>query len=108
MTERILSFDEYLKRNEAFRDKFVTNDDSQYTAGVWKLTATGCMDRHKNAREDCVLTSNENKTASMEYPNRAEHEERRTQNMVASLLHRGFRPLEFETLEEFCERCREY
>lgn len=91
-----------------FTDKFDTNEDPLYTANCWKLTATGCMERHNLTRDAMMLTRKETKKANWELPNRAEWEEKRLLNTVASLFKQGYRLRKEETLEEFVTRCYEF
>ena len=74
-----------------FNDRFDHSDDPTDTRNVYKLTATGCMQRHNIPRDEMMNTKKENITRNFEYRNRAEREETYLLNKVATLFSMGYK-----------------
>ena len=88
------------KRNNDFKKKFAQNPLN----GSYKLTASGCFDRHNTTRDEQNMTQEETVNKERSGWNHSEYSERKNLEFMRLLIKFGEVMRPTETMEEFVER----
>ena len=88
------------RRNKEFKKKLAMKPLN----GSYKLTASGCFDRHKTTRDEQNMTQNETNNKEMSGWNHSEYSERQNLEHMRKLIKLGMVMFATETMEEFVQR----